>query len=305
MPGSDDLWLARTIQQHGPAPLWPLNALVEHRRRAREKGWADEPDDIEGTLGHTAGRRPIRAWFFPGLSDERALVIGGVHGNEHSGVRAVEILRDALQTVPRPYRSVLLVPKLFPDNVAANRGKGIREGSIETNRNFPAPGESLDTARAAGGAKGPLDMLKRPILPENIILMQLIERFRPGRIASVHATRHSSQAGIFADPHTVSPAISRWASDIPLPFAGSTFDDMLQSSAGAGTAADAALALKMAQIAEAGGARVAGNQLGSATPNTVWGGAAPRGASLGRWGPSFILEGGSGDRPPISVITTS
>jgi hypothetical protein len=79
--GTDDLWLAQTIVQHGPEPLWPITAYDERRIRQRDHGWADEAGHIEGSLMTTTGGRNVNAYFFPGTSDERALVIGGVHGS--------------------------------------------------------------------------------------------------------------------------------------------------------------------------------------------------------------------------------
>lgn len=96
--GTDDLWLAQTIVRYGPEPLWPTTAFDERRRRQRDHGWADEPGHIEGTLMTTAGGRNVNAYFFPGTSDERALVIGGVHGSEQGGIEVVEMLLETLRT---------------------------------------------------------------------------------------------------------------------------------------------------------------------------------------------------------------
>src|SRR5262249_22283835 len=47
---------------------------------------------------------------------------------------------------------------------------------------------------------------QRPVLAENVMLMELIDRFHPSRLISIHGTWESSAAGIFADPHFLSPA---------------------------------------------------------------------------------------------------
>jgi hypothetical protein len=44
-----------------------------------------------------------------------------------------------------------------------------------------------------------------PILMENVMLMELIDRFHPSRIISIHGTGHTGAAGIFADPQFISP----------------------------------------------------------------------------------------------------
>jgi hypothetical protein len=289
--GSDDLWLAEAIVAHGPEPLWPAAALDERGRRAAAAGWPDEPGNVAGVLGTTAKGRPVLAYYFRGATDQRALIIGGVHGTEKSGVEVVEMLRAALLTGPRPHFTVVLVPTLFPDNYAATR----REGATPTNRNFPAPGTSLAGATPAGGG-APVDELGKPILPENVMLMRLIERFRPTRLASVHATWKTADAGIFADPHRISPAA---ALRLPSPTAAVA----ALAAAGARTAADAALALRMATEADKGGARVPGNRLGTATPSVTWPAGSPGGTSMGEWGPTDVSEGGPADRAGMTVIT--
>jgi hypothetical protein len=219
------------------------------------------------------------------------MIIAGVHGTEQSGVEVTEMLRTALTTGPRPYYTVIIVPRVFPDNVA----KGIREGATQTNRNFPKPGESLSTATTAGGTKGPVDAQGKPILPENVMLMELIERFRPSRIASVHATWDKPKAGIFSDPHTVSAAAKAKA--------GAAGTPALEAAAKTKTRDDEALAIKMATEAEKKGAKVPGNKLSSGTPNPGWSAPTPGGTSMGGWGPSDVTEGKPTDRGSISVIT--
>ncbi|HKP76470.1 MAG TPA: hypothetical protein VJT67_13160, partial [Longimicrobiaceae bacterium] len=289
--GSDDLWLAQTIQKHGPEPLWPAAELDERGKRAAAGKWPEEPGNIAASLGKTKGGRDVSAYYFRGQTDERAMIIAGVHGTEQSGVEVVEMLRTALTTGPRPYYTVIIVPRVFPDNVA----KGIREGATPTNRNFPKPGESLSTATTAGGAKGPVDAQGKPILPENVMLMQLIERFRPTRIASVHATWDKPKAGIFSDPHTVSAAAKAKA--------GKAGEAALIAAADKKTKDDEALAIKMATEADKQGAKVPGNKLSSGTPNPGWQAPTPGGTSMGGWGPSDVTEGKPSDRGSMTVIT--
>lgn len=274
-PGSDDLWLAQTIARNGPEPLWPTTDLNERRRRQRDHAWAPEPGGIHATLMTTAGGRAVAAYFFAGTSDERALVIAGVHGSEQGGIEVAEMLVQTLKRAPvRPYYTTIVVPSLFPDNAA----KRLREGKTETNRNFPAPGQSLDAALPG-----------LPVLPENVALMRLVERFHPSRIASVHGSTDAKIAGIFSDPHTTAK--------------GAGTQDV--ADAATRTAADKALAIAMARDMKGRGfARgVQGNRLDAATPNTGWQGGVPGGTSLGGWGPRAIAEGAAGDRPAMTVIT--
>jgi hypothetical protein len=302
-PGSDDLWLAQTIMQYGPEPLWPTDAFTERRRRQRDNKWPDEPGNIKGLLAVSKGGKPVEAFFFPGKSDERALVIAGVHGSEQGGIEVAEMLRETLRTAPtRPYYSVILVPTLFPDNAA----KREREGATPTNRNFPKPGTSLSQATATAGAGKPLDATGRAILPENIALLNLIERFRPSRIVSVHGSFDRGAAGLFSDPHTVTKAAKdkARAAHPGDPKAADAAVAALEAAAAAKTKADHDLVIAGAkEMAKRGaGEAVKGNQL-SGTPTSGWSGEVPGGTSLGGWAPSDISEGRTTDRPSMTLIT--
>lgn len=179
---------------------------------------AAQPDDLwvaqrirKGKLGDTTGAlgprdkagkhisRPIQASFIRGTTDQRALVIAGVHGEEQQGVEVAQMLVHDLQT-QQPRLTTIVVPSLFPDTDAA----GIREGDTPTNRNFPPPSQDLAAARAAGHGK-PVDAAARAILPENVLLLELIERFHPERIISIHGTWQPGAAGVFYDQRTLTP----------------------------------------------------------------------------------------------------
>ncbi|MGH2561233.1 MAG: hypothetical protein ACRDJH_19360, partial [Thermomicrobiales bacterium] len=296
--GSDDLWLARQIQQHGPEPLWPA-ALIEQRgRRAREHHWADEPGHIQAALATSAGGRPINAYFFPGRTDERALVISGIHGSELSGIQVVEQLLERLRTGPRPHYTVIVVPRLFPDNAAlaesrpaaigtrANVGRNTDDDN-PTNRQYPGFGRAFDPSH-------PVDDRGQRMELETIALLTLIDRFRPSRIASVHATHTLENAGIYADPRTNAEGRALG------------FDD------------DRRLALEMAERARRGGANVPGNELGSSSPDAIYP-RDPAAVPAGERQPRNLEEGVSGggwfatevrdpdrperDRPAMTTIT--
>jgi uncharacterized protein DUF4157/succinylglutamate desuccinylase/aspartoacylase family protein len=155
----------------------------------------------QGRLGTTAGARPVEAHFIQGTTNRRALVIAGVHGNERQGIEVARMVFADLAT-NQPVYTVILVPSLFPDNAAT----ATREGTTPTNRNFPPSSEDLAAATTAGGgtavdaSTNASGARTRAILPENIMLLQLIERFSPERIISIHGTRHSGAGGVFYDP---------------------------------------------------------------------------------------------------------
>jgi hypothetical protein len=263
--GTAVLWRVLTILSLPPQGISPWQE--ESRQRALRML------PRRTVLGESAGKRPIEAFIFPGETAERALVIAGVHGSEQGGVEIVELLLAELQKGVRPHYTTVVVPKLFPDNYETKT----REGSTETNRDFPAKGKSLDTARKEGAkkGKGPIDSLGKEILPENVMFMQLIERFRPSRVASVHGTFDLKKAGVFTDPRGTA----------------------------AETKQDRDLALDMAREAQKGGANVAGNKLGSAKENVGFEQPDPVGISLGGYGPSAVAEGKATDRPAMTVIT--
>ncbi|MFI1580245.1 hypothetical protein [Embleya sp. NPDC020630] len=181
----DDLWLAETIVRSGPEPLWSTADLGERSRRAGgAQPWAAEPGNIAGGIedpdpdpdvGSERARRiaPIPAYLFPGTDpDLRALIIGGVHGNEPEGREVVERLRARLtkeSAEGRPPRyTTILVPELV---VATHHAYGERPafekrllpagrarsapGRVEPNRNLPFPGTSYQEARKQGAGGKP------------------------------------------------------------------------------------------------------------------------------------------------------
>lgn len=220
-------------------------------------------------VGETVGGRPVDALVVPGRArDRRLLVIGGVHGSEQGGIEVVERLRAKLKSGGSPRPTTVVIPTMFPDHAALRRRE---DPEMPTNRNFPSPGTTW-SADDAVDAEG------RPALRENRWLVGLVDALRPERIVSVHGTVRVEAAGVFADPHV-------WPDDAP--------------RAEARTAADAALALRIAQtIAEVEPALVAGNQL-DGTPTAIWSGGVHGGVSLGRWAPHPV----PGTRESIGVLT--
>jgi hypothetical protein len=258
----------------------------------------------EFDLGRSQGGRSIAARYFPGvgqtdptLDDKRALVIAGVHGSELSGIEVAERLVKQLEKGPAPRFSVLVVPELFTDNAAAARtatraGKlrpgldsnlgRMTKGATDPNRQFPDPGSDF--------VLDPADPKLKAIEPENQILLQQIQEFKPERVASVHAKSMTGKGrpGIFADPHS-------WS-------AAAAVSDIVRAEQR--TRRDAALALAMARHGASQGARVPGNRLAltcdkSECPTWLYGAPPPKtGTSLGEWGPRATAT-----RRGITVIT--
>ena len=200
---------------------------------------AARPDDLwvaqrirQGRLGQTTGAlgpksggkpvaRPIEAVFFRGATDRRALVIAGVHGTERQGMEVARRLISDLSSLPKPPGfTTIIVPSLFPDNAASGSAGSRESGTTPTNRNFPPASEDLADATAAGGGTA-VDASKsggkrtRAILPENLLLLELMERFHPERILSIHGTSGPGSAGVFYDRRSLRPdevqAARAWA----------------------------------------------------------------------------------------------
>ncbi|MBL7738933.1 MAG: hypothetical protein JNK14_06910 [Chitinophagaceae bacterium] len=158
-------------------------------------------------LGESKEGRKINAYYIPGSSPLKALVIAGVHGSELSSIDVAYWLLNGLLHGEQPYYSVIIVPALFPDNAfkamsepaqiggTSNIGRYSHTGAIDPNRQMPSPGKAFDEENAT-------DHAGRKIEQENRLLLQLIHLFKPQRIANIHAIRDTSYGGIYADPRT-------------------------------------------------------------------------------------------------------
>ena len=278
-----------------------------------------------GALGTTADKRSIELRFFPGKTTRRALVIGGVHGTERQGVQVARLLEKDLAASPADF-SVILVPVLFPDNAAAG-SFGRREGATPTNRNFPTPDKDL----AASGGK---DAQGRDILPENKLLMEVMERYRPERIVSLHGTWDPAKAGVFYDPRKLTAdeqqqieldaARSAGASARPRVSDGendaeSRFQQLydrarkrgIEAKLAAAGAADKDLSLRAAKLIDAQTAGVKGREArnlggGGAHPSVAGNVGASGDLDTGFWGgdvPGGTSLGGYASQRGVSIFT--
>ena len=245
-------------------------------------------------VGVDGSGSPVVAHVIPGQVPEVAMVVAGVHGSEHSGVEVAERLLAQLST-QSPYYTVVVVPRLFPGNVADReaweaklakdntdiavkkyqelRTKAgdvgrVTKGQEDPNRQFPDLGGDLDL-------KKPVDSKGRLIEPSNLALLALIDNFKPTRIVSIHAIKELGKAGVYADPHPASKATGATPQAVAA-------DD---------------LAIRMAKRGKGLGVNVRGNERdGSWT--SLYPGQDPsvsaeqikrenaKGRSLGQWGPS-------------------
>lgn len=193
-------------------------------------------------LGQSRQMRKIEAWFFPGTSEKKALIIGGVHGTELSSTEVAKTLIQKLLQGAGHYYSVIIIPCLFPDNAAnakenaaaigstANIGRYSFPSAADPNRQMPTPGKPFNEESGK-------DHMGREIEKENKMLLRLINLFRPHRIANIHAIRDIEHAGIYADPRT---------------------DD---KSYALGFETDSSLAVQMALLVANNGGYIPGNRL--------------------------------------------
>lgn len=261
----------------------------------------------ESVAGITAQGRIIKMHFFPGSTDKRALVIGGVHGTELSSVKLAEELMNQLTNASDISEySLLVIPELFPDNAATARLDAVTIGSVhnigryssvtsaDPNRQMPALGKAFNE-------KNPVDALGRLIENENQVLLSLIRDFLPERIINLHAIRDIRCAGIFADPRTD-------ASQVAL-----------------GYSSDSILAIGMAKYIVGNGGNAPGNHLDT-RPNALYHHDPPiaepgffqkrnfsgscltagrgNGVSLGSWAATAVQDSLPGlNRPAITMLT--
>jgi hypothetical protein len=262
---------------------------------------------MEGVAGFSRNGRPIKAYYFPGASNKRALIIGGVHGSELSAIEVAKTLVEQLGRSEAIYYSVIVIPCLFPDNAnhaaskpseigaVSNIGRYSQEASADPNRQMPALGKGFDKSR-------PFDFAGRPIEPENQLLLQFIQEFRPQRIVNIHGIRDADRAGIYADPRTDSH--------------GFAFE----------YSSDSTLAISMAQYIESNGGNSPGNNLeripsalyyadpavalpGEKQKRNLHGSRLPGnrgyGVSLGSWASTAVNDpfNGAANRPAIRLFT--
>jgi predicted deacylase len=156
---------------------------------------------------------PLDAHFFPSgrfQSTERALILGGFHGDERPGWEVLEALVTELSAPAAGTRPLffhtIVVPRVNTGGIADELA-GVRfwrnrcnRQVVDLNRNFPTGGKPADTNCVnTDGA---------PTQPEVEGVIDLVKAFKPDRILSTHAIQEPKHAGVFADPNTDPAAIA-------------------------------------------------------------------------------------------------
>ena len=144
--------------------------------------------------------RPIRCEVY-GNGPDVLMVIATIHGSEPAGTPLVAVFGEWLVAHPAELagRTVVIVPVANPDGFAA--GKRFNAHEVDLNRNFPAGNwgvpldkgspEFIAAETSPGGdtfAQGKTFKPGQTPLsePESRVLMQLICRYYPNRIISLH-----------------------------------------------------------------------------------------------------------------------
>jgi hypothetical protein len=258
-------------------------------------------------LGKSQHGRNIDAFFFPGTSNKRALIIGGMHGSELSSIEIAKELLKQLKSGDSIFYNVIVIPALFPDNAETakrqpakigdveNIGRYSYPGAVDPNRQMPTPGHAFDEDNCR-------DHAGRKMENETSLLLELINQYRPQRIVNLHAIRNTEYAGVFADPRTDHNGIAL------------------------GYASDSSLAVTIAQAIQQQGGHIPGNQLqkkptalyhkdpaaaveGSFQKRNFTGSFIPGkrggGVSLGTWAATAVVdnENPNNNRDAIRIIT--
>lgn len=255
--GPEPLWPLKAITDRFDHTSGLGSDPGNYKARLPDPGAGGVPSGVTGGCINELKPADVpEAFFFQGRSKRRALIIAGVHGDERRGIEVVKLLQTNLTGASlKPFFTTILVPVLIPRTTAKGKvdrnvpgGIGINEAgkkvcrSVEPNRNFPLPGEDFAKARkrgesglgvpelmirAAGGERPPQDtksglpVTSIRMLPETRILISLIERFEPERLASIHdhslkqvchpclsSAPHKCGGegpGIFVDPRGIDP----------------------------------------------------------------------------------------------------
>ncbi len=126
-------------------------------------------------VGSSVENRPIETIVL-GSGSDVVLIVATIHGNESAGTALVEYLSGHLSrdTSLLQRRRIVIVPVANPDGMVRNSRFNAR--SVDLNRNFAADNR-LNNERNG------LTALSEP---EARVISQLITRYQPDRIVSIH-----------------------------------------------------------------------------------------------------------------------
>ncbi len=136
------------------------------------------PETIS-VYGHSVDGRPLTAVTL-GDGNNVTMILGGIHGNEHSAPGLVEDLKSYLEhhTEALDGCTVVLVPHVNPDGDAA--GTRANADGVDLNRNFPVDWMPKRPGIELSPGTEPLSE------PEASALVSLLKFVKPSKLISVH-----------------------------------------------------------------------------------------------------------------------
>ena len=154
-----------------------LNSLEEVDNLAAELAGKE---GVTEQLGVSVEGRPVEVVWY-GHGSQTVVYFGAFHGDEPESAEVVQQFADYLRDNPELLedRRAVLVPVVNPDGLA--RGQRKNANQVDLNRSFPTKNwksEGKETNYWGGN---------RPASePETRMVIDVLERFKPDRIVSVH-----------------------------------------------------------------------------------------------------------------------
>ena len=152
-------------------PEWKVTNLAAEL--AGDQGVSEE-------LGRSVEGRPIRAYWLGG-GEETVVFFGAFHGDEPESADVCEKFLNYLRENPDLLegKTAVIVPVVNPDGL--NKETRLNANTVDLNRNFPTEnwtgeGEGTDY----WGGDEPASE------PETEVVIEVLERFKPARIVSIH-----------------------------------------------------------------------------------------------------------------------
>jgi hypothetical protein len=149
--------------------------------------------DAGATAGQTNAPGPVSTTPPPPPPPPaRALIIGGVHGNERGPLDVMSRLQTELQSASSPLArdfDTVVIPVMNPGGVADNTRENRR--GVDLNRNFPG---------LSGFPVPPAGTRIPPEQPEVRAVRTAIQTLHPVRILALHAISGANKGGVYADP---------------------------------------------------------------------------------------------------------
>jgi protein MpaA len=139
-------------------------------------------------LAHSVQNRPIDGVFFGSENPKQlnTLFIGVFHGDEGNSADLLQRLivhfeqgHFAGEPIDFESRPVLIIPVLNPDGLAV--GGRVNANQVDLNRNYPTPDWKVDNLNTPYYS-GPSPASE----PETRLVMELIEKYQPQKIMTVH-----------------------------------------------------------------------------------------------------------------------